>query len=92
MAGPHDWDAILSQKFKVFQVEESTYVESSQRSNGPDMFAKFICDSLRDCDVPQNLRLMYREAVYGSNEAVKKRIRSGMYFIGKHCRYSIYFP
>ena len=80
------WDDLLAQKFKVFKAEATIYVESSQRSNGPDMYAKYICDNLGPSDVPHDLKKLYMEAVYGSNDNVKKRIRSRMYLIGRHVR------
>ena len=81
------WEEILSQKFKVFKAEEDIYIDSSKKSNGPDMYAKFICDNLKDGDVPEALKSLYMESVYGINESVKKRIRSRMYLIGCHVRY-----
>ena len=69
-----DWKAILKQKFKLYDVEKSIYIASHDKSNNPEVYAKLICDSLRDGDVPGNLRKLYREAVYGNNKDVKARI------------------
>ena len=46
------------------------------------MFAKKICDNLRDGDVPENLAKLYKEAVYGTDSLVKKRIFKHIYAIG----------
>ena len=65
------WEAILNDKFKVYPAEESIYIASAQRANGPDKFVKFICDQLHPGDVPDNLNKLYIEAVYGSDAKVK---------------------
>ena len=65
-----EWDFYLGQKFKVYQAEENIYVNSSQRANCPETYMKFICDGLHNGDVPHALRMLYREAVYGTNERV----------------------
>ena len=77
-----DWDEILRCKFKPFDIEKSIYTDSQTVANGPNMFAQFICDGLRPGDVPDNLRKLYREAVYGTNAKVKSRIISRIYRIG----------
>ena len=81
-----EWDFFLNQKFKVYQAEENIYLNYSQNSKFSEHFSKFICDGLRNGDVPHALRMLYREAVYGRNEKVKARIKNRMYFIGRHCR------
>ena len=86
MADVSEWDAILSEKFRVYQVEQSVYISSVERANGPDMFAKFICDSIRPGDVPDNLKRLYREAVYGTDPKVKERIKKRMYLINRKVR------
>ena len=82
-----DWAVILKCKFKPFDVEKSIYADSMQIANCPMMFAQYICDGLRPGDVPENLRKLYQEAVYGTNEKVKSRIVSRMYSIGQRVRY-----
>ena len=80
------WEEILNQKFRVYEIEEVIYIQSSQKSNGPDMFAKYICDAINPGDVPEALRLLYWEAMYGDNTKVKQRIRGCIYLIGRHVR------
>ena len=86
LANVSEWDAILNDKFKVYPVEESIYIDSVHRANGPEMFAKFICDQIRPSDVPENLQKLYREAVYGTDTKVKNRIKKRMYLIGRKAR------
>ena len=78
----NDWDEILKCKFKAFDVEKSIYTDSQQIACSPLMFAEKILDGLRPGDVPENLRKLYREAVFGSNAKVRSRIISRVYRIG----------
>ena len=80
------WKQFLEQKFKVYQLEESVYIQSSQKANGPEMYVKFICDAIQPGDVPYALKRLYEEAVYGTDPQVKLRIRNHMYLIGRHVR------
>ena len=80
------WKDMLAQKFKVYHIEQKVYIESSQKANGPEMFAKFICDAIQPGDVPDALKRLYREAVYGTNEKVKSQICNRMYLICRHVR------
>ena len=84
MAAELRWKEYLQQKFRVYSIEESVYIQSSQKANGPEMYAKFICDSITPGDVPYPLKRLYEEAVYGTHPDVKLRIRNRMYLIGRH--------
>ena len=83
---PNEWDEILKGKWKAYDVEKSLYIYSVSRVNSPEGRAKIICDGLRPDDVPENLRKLYDEAVYGSNEKVRTRILGRMYFLGWQVR------
>ena len=67
----NEWNEILKGKWKAYDVEKSLYIDSVKRVNTPDGRAKIICDGLREGDVPENLKKLYVEAVYGKNEKVK---------------------
>ena len=82
-----EWDKILQAKYKFFEVEKSIYIENHNKANSPEIFAKFICDGLRSGDVPENLKKMYHEAVYGTDKKVKQRIIKRVYAIGGKVRY-----
>ena len=77
-----EWDQILKNRFRAYDVEKSIYIESQKVANGPMMFAQNIYDALRPGDVPDNLKNLYKEALYGNNSKVKARIISRMYSIG----------
>lgn len=83
-----EWDEILKGKWKAYDVEKSLYIESVKKTLAPDERAKFICDNLRPGDVPENLKKLYNDAVYGSDAKVKTRITSRIYFIGGKVRYA----
>ena len=91
MASGSFWQALLSQKFRVYQLEESVYIQSSKTANSPEKYAKFICDAIRPGDVPEALHRLYIEAVYGLDKDVKSRIKNRIYLIGRHVWYVIYF-
>ena len=82
-----DWAVILNQRYKACPVEKAIYVRTKALDNQPEVYAKYICDGLKESDVPANLLKMYREAVYGSNEKVRARIHKCMYFLGEKTRY-----
>ena len=80
-----DWELFLSQRFKVYQAEEYILINSIESSQCNLNYAKLICDSLRNGDVPHALRMLYREAVYGTNQKVKEVIKNRMDFIVTEC-------
>ena len=80
------WSAILKAKYKINPVEREIYLSTQNKANHPEIYAKYICDGLKEGDVPENLTKMYREAVYGSDAKVKARIIKRMYFIGNKSR------
>ena len=78
---PSPFDPILKMKFKPYDVEKSVYLHTKSKGNNPYLYAKYICDSLKDGDVPKELMKLYREAVYGNDKKVKERIYKWMYFL-----------
>ena len=81
-----EWGQILKNRFRAFDVEKSIYIDSQKVANGPLMFAQYIYDALRPGDVPDNLKNLYREALYGTNQKVRARIISRIYSIGRIVR------
>ena len=86
MASVSEWDKILQGKFKVYDVEKSIYSENRNKANSPEILAKLICDGLQPGDVPNNLKSLYTEAVYGSDKKVKLHIIKRVYTIGGKVR------
>ena len=79
MAAQLDWDQILNDRYATFKIEETAFIESLQIANSNDIAAQCIYEAIKDKeDIPENLTLMYREAIFGSNTQVRKRIRNRM--------------
>ena len=76
MACNIDWSELLKDRFPMFKVEEVAFVESLKIANSNEVAAEGIYEAIKQQDdIPQNLKLLYKEAIYGSNEKVKGRIR-----------------
>ena len=86
MASGYDWDKILQGKYKFYDIERNTYSANRKRANSVEMYAKYICENIQPGDVPDNLRFLYNEAVYGSDPRVKQRIIKRVYSIGNKVR------
>ena len=92
MACNIDWEEILKDRFVTFKVEETAFIESLQICNSSEIAAEKIYETIKfDEDVPENLILMYKEAVYSENEKVKSRIKNRIANIRRHYRYYDYF-
>ena len=59
------------------------YLNTKRKGNNLALYAKYICDSIRDGDVPDDLLKLYHEAVYGQDVKVKERIWKRMYFLSQ---------
>ena len=71
---PSPFKSISKKKFRPFEVEKCVYVNTKSKDNNPHVYAKYICDSLKPGDVPDELMQLYREAVYGTDKKVRERI------------------
>ena len=77
MASNVDWESILRERYAMFKIEENAFLESLKICNSTEVSAEKIYLTIKDDeDIPRNLRLMYKEAVYGSNDKVRNRIRN----------------
>ena len=74
---PVDWKLILKSKHTTFNVEENAFRESLKIANSNEVAAEKIYHAIKnDADVPDTLKMIYREAVYGTHPKVKKRVRN----------------
>ena len=78
-----DWAPLINKRYKINADKRHLYSESKNLGNEPMIYAKFICDGLKQGDVSDSLRMLYHEAVYGTDPDVKKRIISQVYSIGR---------
>ena len=77
MALKIDWSDLLDKKYNSYKVEVSAYLDSLDVSNSSDISMQFIYEHI--CNAPkvhENLKLLYKEAIYGTKKAVKMRIRN----------------
>ena len=75
-----------NESHKIYAVEFKLFRKFNSECNGADMMLKAIFDSLTESDVPKSLFEMYYDGAYGSDKAIKKRMRNRMYYIGKKIR------
>ena len=79
MAEGIDWNALLDVRYHSFTVEVEAYLESLNVSSSSEVSIDKIYQAIRDDpEVDPNLKLLYKEAVYGTNKQVKKRMKSRM--------------
>ena len=76
MASPIDWEKIMKERYFIFKLEEDGFRESLEICNSSNVSAEKIYYKIRDStDIPFNLKLLYKEAVFGYHPKVKKRIK-----------------
>ena len=91
MASRFDWDEILRDRFAMFKLEEEGFLESLKVCNSTEVSAEKIYLTIKDCpEIPTNLKMMYREAVYGCNEKVRLRIKNWIGNIRRNLRYRLH--
>ena len=72
-----DWDQLLKAKYSLFKVEVQAYLDNLDIATSSDISMAHIFNAIRnDSKVNENLKLWYREALYGKNKDVKVRIRN----------------
>ena len=77
MASNVDWGQVLKDRFYIFKVEENAFLQSLDICNSSDVAAQKIYETIRnDSEIPANLKLMYKEFLFGTHVKVKKRIKS----------------
>ena len=79
-SNPH-WAALLAKSYKIIDLETEVYRTKQRCANGNEMFAKYICDAMKEGEVNDNLRQLYNEAVYGTDEFVRARILKRIYSV-----------
>ena len=82
-----NWDEILKDRYATFKIEENAFVDSLQICNSTEVAALKIYETIRgESDIPENLKIIYHEAVHGSNDRVKLRIRNRIANIRRNYR------
>ena len=88
MASLIDWDEVMRERYATFKLEEQGFIESLEICNSTEISAEKIYYTIReDPDIPENLKLMYRESVFGTNKKVKRRIKNRISNMRRNVRY-----
>ena len=75
MSNEIDWDQILDKKHPSYRVEVQTFIDTAHILKSADVSMVKIYDVIKnDPDVSKNLKMLYHEAIYGTNKDVKSRI------------------
>ena len=72
-----DWDVVLKGKYVSYNIEIDAYLESLEIATSTDISMQKIYFAIRDSPVVhENLKALYREALFGKNKEVKARIKN----------------
>ena len=81
------WQHLLNDRYPTYQIEKKAFVDSLKVCNSMDVSAEKIYDAIKDdVDVPNNLKALYHEAVFGTDKDVKSRIKSRIANIRRNAR------
>ena len=77
MASKMDWSALLEARYPSYKVEVDAFLESLSVSNSNEITIAKVFEAIRyDDKIDDNLKLLYGEAVFGSDKQVKLRIKN----------------
>ena len=79
-----DWEKLLKAKYNSYKVEVQAYLDSLDIATSSDISIAHIYQAIRnEQKVNPKLKMLYRDALYGSNKDVKTRIRN---WVANFCR------
>ena len=75
-----NWTEILKPPYSTYQCEEDAYIEISKITIDNEIAMEFLYENAvqDNTEVCRNLRLMYHEAVNGTNKDVRRRMQNRM--------------
>ena len=77
MACEVDWSQILEGHYPSYKVEVLAYLDSLDISSSNEISIEYIYEKIKsDHNVGDNLKLLYHEAVFGQNKAVRARMKN----------------
>ena len=77
MASGEDWSKLIKARYPSYKVEVEAFLDSLSVSNSTELSIAGIFDAIKYEDhVDDNLKLLYGEAVMGTDKDVKARIKS----------------
>ena len=79
MASGTNWKKLLEGRYPSYKAEVEAFVESLSVSNSNEVSAQKVFEAIQFNDeIDDNLKLLYSEAIYGSDKEVKARIKNRM--------------
>ena len=79
MASGTDWKKLLDARYPSYKVEVEAFIDSLSVSNSNELSAQKVFEAIQFNDeVDNNLKLLYSEAIYGTDKEVKARIKNRM--------------
>ena len=77
MASQVIWVELLDGQYPSYKIEVTAFLDSLDISSSTDVAMDYIYQQIQnDINVSDNLKLLYRETVFGSNPRVKARIKN----------------
>ena len=77
MATPIDWKKLCDARYPSYKVEVTAFLESLEISSSTDISMQKIYYAIRDdSNVCNDLKLLYKEAIFGNERLVKARIKN----------------
>ena len=71
------WTQLLEARYPSYKVEVDAFLDSLSVSNSNDITIAKVFEAIRyDDHVDDNLKLLYAEAVFGTDKQVKLRIKN----------------
>ena len=77
MASATNWSEILDEHFPSYKVEVNAFLDTLHISSSTDVSIQKIYNAIHaDPHVPEKLKKLYHECIFGTDKAVKLRIRN----------------
>ena len=77
MALKEDWKLLLKAKYSSYKVEVQTYLDTLEIVTSSMISASKIYDAIKDVsDINENLKKLYKEALFGNDTEVRARIKN----------------
>ena len=77
MAAEVNWEELLQRKYPLYRIEVKAFLDNVHISNSNDVSMQKIYAVIQnDQQVDADLKMLYHEAIHGSNKDVKARIHS----------------
>ena len=77
MGTPVDWTKLREARYPSYKVEVEAFLDSLSVSNSNEVTIAKVFDAIKyNDDVDDNLKLLYGEAVFGTDKQVKLRIKN----------------